>query len=187
MGSYTSFADIITLQDLKDQTAQQLDENGKPKKFPVPKLKTGKPINVIAKRSELQTNFFGVPQLAVDENGNIKFEIDPDKAGIEVQENGKWRLSFEGGFSDFETREEAELELVSKALTPQTFLDPESLLGKFANLKQLTKETKGKVNALSLTGLANKAGLDFRIIDPFAPDFPDSKINQSVANMLSIS
>ena len=139
MGSYTSFADIITLQDLKDQTAQQLDADGKPKKFPVPQLKTGKPINVIAKRSELQTNFFGVPQLAVDEEGNIKFELDPDSAGIEVMENGKWRLSFAGGYSDFETREEAELELVSKALTPQTYLDKDSLLGKFETAYQRDK------------------------------------------------
>lgn len=180
MSSYTSFADIITLQDLKDQSASQ------GKVFPVPKLKTGKPINVIAKRSDLQRDYFGIPKLAEDENGNILFELDPNTVGIEVMDNGKYRLSHPNGFSDFETMDEARLDLVAKSLTPKTFIEPESLLGKFANLANLTRESKGKINALSLTGLANKAGLDFRIIDPSAPDFADSKINLAVKNMFDL-
>ncbi len=184
MASYNTFADVITLQDLKDQTAQQLDADGNPKKFPVPKLKTGKPVNVIAKRSDLQSNFFGVPKLATDADGNILFEIDPETASIQKNDQGKFILRHTNGSSMHETQEEAELELASKSLSPKTYLDPESLLGKFANLKELTRETKGKVNALSLTGLANKAGLDYRLIDPNAPDFADSKINKAVTNMV---
>lgn len=180
MASYTSFADVITLQDLKDQSAAQ------GKVFPVPKIKSGKPINVIAQRSTMQRDYFGVPKLAEDAEGNIQFEIDPNEAGIELMDNGKWRMSFKNGFQDYETEEQARLEFVSKSLTPKTFIEPESLLGKFANLAQLTRETKGKINALSLTGLANKAGLDYRIIDPSAPDFEGSKINIAVGNMVDL-
>lgn len=180
MASYTSFADVITLQDLKDQSAAQ------GKVFPVPKIKSGKPINVIAQRSTMQRDYFGVPKLAEDAEGNIQFDIEPSESGVAVMENGKWRLSFKNGFQDFETEEQARLELVTKSLTPKTFIEPESLLGKFANLAQLTRDTKGKINALSLTGLANKAGLDYRIIDPSAPDFEGSKINIAVGNMTDL-
>lgn len=180
MANYTSFADVITLQDLKDQSASQ------GKVFPVPKIASGRPINVIAQRSELQRDYFGIPKLDEDEAGNIKFELDIEKAGIEAIDDGKYRLSFENGFKDFDTRDAAALELVTKSLMPKTYLDPESLLGKFANLKELTQKTKGKINALSLTGLANKAGLDFRIINPSAPDFAGSKINLAVGNMVSL-
>ena len=41
-------------------------------------------------------------------------------------------------------------------------------------------------NALSLTGEANKAGLDYRLIDPTAEDFAGSKINLAVGNMLNV-
>jgi N12 class adenine-specific DNA methylase/GGDEF domain-containing protein/adenine-specific DNA methylase len=180
MASYTSFADIITMQDLKDQSAQQ------GKVFPVPKLKTGKPINEIAQRSDLQRDFFGIPKLATDDEGNIQFELDPGTALIEENAEGKFILKMPFGFDTFDTREEAELELVSKSLTPKTFIDPDSLLGKFADLARLTKESNGKINALSLTGLANKCGLDYRILDPNAPDFAGSKINKAVSNMVDL-
>lgn len=200
MGSYTRFADIITMQDLKDQAAAEVDPNtGKPKVFPVPKLKTGGPINVVAKRSELQRDFFGVPQLAVDENtGAIQFEVDPENAIIEQNKEGKYQIILqvkdENGNvigrrsvgDNFDTKEDAELELVTKSLTPKTFIDPKSLLGQFANLAQLTRESNKKINALSLTDLASKAGLDYRLIDPSAPDFAGSKINLSVTNMVQL-
>lgn len=200
MGSYTSFADIITMQDLKDQTAAEIDpKTGKPKVFPVPKLKTGGPINVVAQRSELQRDFFGVPQLAVDEKtGAIQFEVDPENSIIEQNKEGKYQIILqvkdENGEvigrrsvgDNFDTKEDAELELVTKSLTPKTFIDPKSLLGQFANLAQLTRDSKGKINALSLTGLANKAGLDYRLINPSAPDFAGSKINKAVTNMVQL-
>lgn len=180
MANYTSFADVITLQDLKDQSAAQ------GKVFPVPKIKTGKPVNVIAQRSDLQRDYFGIPKLDEDEAGNIKFELNPDTATIEQNKDGAFVLKHESGMSLHESKEKAEFELVTKALMPKTFLEPSSLLGKFANLAELTRSTKGKVNALSLTGLANKAGLDFRIINPSAPDFKDSKINMAVGNMVTL-
>jgi N12 class adenine-specific DNA methylase/predicted kinase/predicted RNA methylase len=184
MSSYGSFADIITMQDLKEQTAAHTDPiTGKPKVFPVPKLKTGKPMNVIAPRSQLQTDFFGVPKLDTDEKGNIKFELDIDTAKIEQNADGVFTVNKSG---NFESLDKAELHLVTQALQPKTFIDPESLLGKFANLAQLTRESKGKINALSLTGLANKCGLDYRIIDPGAPDFEGSKINIAVKNMVEL-
>lgn len=200
MGSYTRFADIITMQDLKDQTAAEVDPNtGKPKVFPVPKLKTGGPINVVAQRSELQRDFFGVPQLAVDENtGAIQFEVDPENSIIEQNKEGKYQIILQAKDENgdvigrrsigdnFDTKEDAELELVTKSLTPKTFIDPKSLLGQFANLAQLTRDSKGKINALSLTGLANKAGLDYRLINPSAPDFAGSKINKAVTNMVQL-
>jgi N12 class adenine-specific DNA methylase/predicted RNA methylase len=184
MSSYGSFADIITMQDLKEQTAANIDAaTGKAKVFPVPKLKTGKPMNVIAPRSELQTDFFGVPKLATADNGDIQFELDIDTAKIEQNKDGVYVVN---GAGNYETLEEAELNLVTKALQPKTFIDPKSLLGQFANLAELTRESKGKINALSLTGLANKAGLDYRIIDPSAPDFDGSKINLAVTNMVDL-
>lgn len=185
MASYRSFADVITLQDLKDQTAKQTDEKtGKPKVFPVPKMKTGKPINIVADRSELQSKYFGVPELLTDDAGNIQFEVNPAEAKIEENKEGKFVLSGGGANGSFDTREEAELELVVKALSPKTTIDKNSILGQFANLKELTKQTNGKINALSLTGLANKAGLDYRLIDPAAPDNPSSKINLAIDKMV---
>src|SRR5690606_11610636 len=77
------------------------------------------------------------------------------------------------------------LSLVEAALSPQIKVDPDSILGKFGRLRELNKATKGKVNALSLTGLANKAGLDYRLIDPAAPDFAGSKINMAVDRMVA--
>ena len=41
-------------------------------------------------------------------------------------------------------------------------------------------------NPLKITNDARKAGLDYRLIDPFAPDFPDSKINQCADKIYEI-
>jgi N12 class adenine-specific DNA methylase/predicted ABC-type ATPase len=181
MGHYKSFADVITLQDLKDQA---IEGGGV---FPVPKIKGGRQTNVVAQRSDLQRDFFGVPVIRKDEQGDFVFQINnPEEATITQDGDGKWVLKASEMTANFETKEEAELELAEKSMSPVLDLDPESLVGKFNNLKQLTRETKGKVNALSLTGLANKAGLDYRLIDPSAPDFEGSKINQAVTNMVSI-
>lgn len=186
MANYRGFADVITLQDLKDQTSQQIDDKtGKPKEFPVPKMKTGRPINVIADRSDLQSQYFGVPELSTDESGNILFQAYPETATIEENKEGKFVLAGDGVNGTFDTKEDAQLELVVKSLTPKTTIDKNSILGQFANLKELTKKTDGKINALSLTGLANKAGLDYRLIDPTAADNPNSKINLAIDRMLS--
>lgn len=180
MGSYRSFSDVVTLDDLKAQ------EIALGKTFPVPKIKGGRPLNVVAPRSELQEKFFGVPEIVKDDAGNPMFEIDLTKAfGIEVKDNGKWYLAGEGFARQYDTQEEAEYALAVGATTPKMTIDPHSIVGQFDNLRTLTRQTKGKINALSLTGLANKAGLDYRIINPSAPDFEGSKINIAVRQMLA--
>jgi hypothetical protein len=181
MGSYRSFADVITLDDLK---AQEIAQG---KTFPVPKIAGGKPLNIVAQRSPLQEAFFGVPEAVKDEAGDFQFmnRLD-DKTAIVQSEDGKWILQSGGASKSFKTREDATFALISDAITPVMTVDPNSIVGQFDNLRALTRKTNGKINALSLTSLANKAGLDYRIIDPNAQDFADSKINIAVRNMLSI-
>lgn len=189
MGHYLAFADVVTLDDIK---RIQLEQNPD-KPFPVPKIEGGKPRLVIAQRSPLVANFMGVPALGRDEQGQATFRYDPAVGSHAIEEkDGKFIATFKAKAEDghsqhvgtFETREDAQLAIVEAALTPNVVLDEKSVLGRFANLRQLTKETKGKVNALSLTGEANKAGLDYRLIDPAAPDFPGSKLNLAVGNIV---
>lgn len=185
MGSYRSFADVITLDDLK---AQEIAQG---KTFPVPKLAGGRPLNIVAQRSELQEKFFGIPEIVKDEAGEIEFEIDLNLPTAIVQrEDGKFEMEQirEGGYRTaskaYDTQEEAAYMTALGAITPRMTIDPDSIVGQFENLRELTRITKGKINALSLTGLANKAGLDYRIIDAAAKDFADSKVNQAVRRML---
>lgn len=181
MSLYNSFADTITLDDLKAQ------EEAQGKRFPVPKMVSGRPVLVVAKRSPAVAALMGVPKAQTDEAGSIQFGADLS-AEIQIEQDeksGKWIAKVgDAHLGQFETAEDARLKVVERALTPVVSVDPQSILGRFANLRQLTKETKGKVNALSLTGEANKAGLDYRLIDPAAPDFAGSKINLAVDNML---
>lgn len=181
MSLYNSFADTITLDDLKAQ------EEAQGKRFPVPKMVSGRPVLVVAKRSPAVAALMGVPKAQTDEAGSIQFGADL-AAEIQIaqdEKSGKWAAKVgDAHLGQFETAEDARLKVVERALTPVVSVDPQSILGRFANLRQLTKETKGKVNALSLTGEANKAGLDYRLIDPAAPDFAGSKINLAVDNML---
>ncbi len=181
MGSYRSFADVVTLDDLKAQ------ETALGKVFPVPKIKGGRPLNVVARRSELQERFFGVPEIVKDEAGNPVFEIDLSKpVSIAQNKEGKWVLAVGDAYSKtFDKEEDAVYALAAGATTPRMTIDPESIVGQFENLRELTRSTKGKINALSLTGLANKAGLDYRIIDPAAQDFAGSKINLAIDNMMA--
>jgi N12 class adenine-specific DNA methylase len=190
MSLYRSFADTVTLDHLKEQ------EEAQGRSFPVPKIATGRPINVVAPRSPQVAEFMGIPHLARGETGGVLFEADITKyrPNIKKVEGGTYSIELlddEGKVQTyvpgaFKTEEDARLKLVEAALTPKIAVDPNSILGKFQNLRQLTRESKGKVNALSLTGAANKAGLDYRLIDPAAADFPDSKINQAVRNMVKL-
>ena len=183
MSLYNSFADTITLDDLKAQ------EESQGNRFPVPKIAGGRPQNVVAKRSPEVAAFMGMPAAKTNEDGSIKFMADLN-APIQIEQSqstGKWvAKAGDSYFGEFETEQEARLKVVERALTPEIDVDPESILGRFGRLKDLTKATKGKVNALSLTGEANKAGLDYRLIDPSAPDFPGSKINLAVDNMIRV-
>jgi len=183
MSLYNSFADTVTLDDLK---AQEIAQG---KQFPVPKLVSGKPVLVVAERSPEVAGLMGIPRAETDESGNIKFGVDlsgevsitkDETSGKFVSKVGDRHLGY------FETEQDARLAVVEKAVSPIVSVSPHSILGRFGRLKELTRATKGKVNALSLTGEANKAGLDYRLIDPTAEDFAGSKINLAVGNMLNV-
>lgn len=187
MGQYMAFADVVTLDDLKSQ------EEALGKRFPVPKIRGGRPTTVIAQRSQSVADFMGVPQLDLkDDRPQFTFEPDSGDTAEIVEKEGKYIavvVKTLGGTIHLGThakREDAEIAIAQAALTPQIKLDPKSILGKFADLRRLTKESKGKVNALSLTGEANKAGLDYRLINPSAPDFPGSKVNLAADNIIKV-
>ncbi len=191
MELYRSFADVISLDDLKSQAKA---ENSR---FPVPQVKGGKPQNIVANRSEIQTLFFGVPEFARDANGDIKFEYPADLTP-ELNGEGKWVLvggaSFKVNGEDrrtqfagpFETEEDAKEQAALLVRKPVVGYNQGSILWKFENLRELTKSTNGKINALSVTNEARKAGLDYRLIDPSAGDFEGSKINLAVAEIKRI-
>ena len=183
MGLYNSFADTVTLEDLK---AQEIAQG---KQFPVPKLVGGKPVLLVAERSPDVAALMGIPRAETDADGKIKFGVDlADEVFItKNDETGKFALKAgDRHLGHFETGQDARFAVVEKALSPVVSVAPNSILGRFGRLKELTRETKGKVNALSLTGEANKAGLDYRLIDPTAEDFAGSKINLAVGNMLKL-
>lgn len=190
MSGYRAFADVVTLDDLKAQEA------AKGERFPVPKLLGGKPQIVVAERSPQVAELMGVPHLARTKGGGVTFGFNPndgETAKIERTEDGRYQLTIEipgQGYPNLlgkhPSREEADMAAVEAALTPKIDLNPESILGRFSRIRELTRQTKGRVNALSLTGQANKAGLDYRLVDPAAPDFPGSKINLAVERMLAL-
>ncbi len=190
MANYQTFADTVTLDDLKAQ------EEARGKAFPVPKVAGGRPVNVVAKRSPQVANFMGVPQLDI-QGGKVQFGFNGTDA-VEIKQNDNsesYSATATGEDADgkpltyllgtAKTPEDARLMVVEQALSPKIKVDPKSILGQFADLKRLNKETKGKVNALSLTGQANKAGLDYRLIDPAAPDFDGSKVNLAIERMMA--
>jgi N12 class adenine-specific DNA methylase len=190
MADYRAFADVVTLDDLK---AQEAAKGGR---FPVPNLLGGRPQIVVAERSPQVAEFMGVPHLARSEGGGVVFGFNPGRgetATIEEAEDGRFRVKIEvpgeaypRALAVYPTREDAQMGIVEAALTPKIDLNPESILGRFARIRELTRQTKGRVNALSLTGQANKAGLDYRLIDPAAPDFRGSKINLALERMLAL-
>jgi N12 class adenine-specific DNA methylase len=194
MPLYQSFTDTVT----QEQLVQQARDRGEV--FPIPKIFEGRPINVVAPRSPAVAAFIGEPQLK-KEDGNpvfglmegdaIRFESFVDNKGEErwktlVTQPRKNGTDYEYTLSTTNTLKEAQIAAVQAAVTPEVTVDDESILGQFANLRSLMISSNGKINALSLTGKANKAGLDYRLIDPSAPDFPSSKINMSINNMVML-
>lgn len=188
MEGYKSFADVITMDDLKRQAIEEGSV------FPVPKVKGGKPRNIIAERSEQQTRFFGVPEFKRAEGGRIQFKADglPSEYGVHPSSKtpGKWFIARGQGKigqeDNYDSQQDAQEALDGMLRTPLVGWNNGSILWKFENLKALNKESKGKINALSVTNEARKAGLDYRLINPSAPDFKGSKINLAVAEILRI-
>lgn len=187
MTLYKGFADVVTLDDLKAQA------EARGQKFPIPKLAGGKPKNLVAERSELQELFFGVPVFARGDDGRILFSEsrEPENIGFYQMPDSKWIWTTKGSEGNykvgkFASREEAVADFVADYLTPRTGFNKDSILDQYENLRELTRRTKGKVNALSITNSARKAGLDYRLIDPSAPDHPGSKINMAADEIVRI-
>lgn len=185
MALYHSFANVVTRDDLIRNAAAQ------GRKFPLPKIAGGKPQNIVANRSPQQAEYFGVPFVAKDDNGNFKFAHNYDKSIVwKDHDTDKWHIVAADNpdkvFKSFESEDACKTYYVENCLTPIIDIDKDTLLGKFSRLPELIKKTDGKINALSLTTLANKAGLDLRIINPYAEDYPGSKINLSLTNMMHL-
>lgn len=120
MQGYLSFSDVMNRDDINAQLAREGKTLG------TPKLKGGKPQNIVVERSDEQADFIGVP--TVDEYG---FEQYPEGSLV-------WRTE---------------------------------------NLPR--KPEKGADNMLKIMGDARKAALDMRLVDPTAPDYEGSKVNES--------
>ena len=190
MRMYKGFADVITMGDLKQQ-ARDIGQ-----RFPVPKAKTGKPILHAAERSDLQRDFFGVAEFQIDQDGEILFER-PGKPSdwTVIEQDGKWHIArrFEDESTAasaepqaYDTEREARDALDIGLRTPHVGYNANSILWKYENLRNLIRSSNGKINALSITNEARKAGLDYRLIDPAAPDVPTSKVNIAVGEVRRI-
>lgn len=67
---YRTFADVITKSDLD----RQAEERGT--RFPVPKIKGGRPLNIIVERSESQAHYMGIQMPVLDEKGDARVRED---------------------------------------------------------------------------------------------------------------
>jgi N12 class adenine-specific DNA methylase/predicted RNA methylase len=131
---YRTVGDVITKRDLVEQNQGQ--------SF-TPKVKDGKPRNLVVERSPWQAEYMGVQRPAYFEDGRPKLNED----GSQVME---W---------------------------------PEkSIIYRMENLPDDPSED----NPLKITNDARKAGLDYRLIDPGAPDFEGSKVNAAADNILRL-
>lgn len=184
---YGSFADVVLQRDLRKQAADA------GQRWPIPNAKGGRPAVVVAKRSPEQDRFFGVPELRRDEKGRIIFKGDADKMFVGPTAEGKFAVFTDVGAKEpakiagpYDDEQDAKDEMRGLATTPIVGFPEGSLLWKFENLRQLMKDSDGKINALSLTNEARKAALDMRLVNPSAPDFADSKVNQAANNVLNV-
>ncbi|MGO1000771.1 PLxRFG domain-containing protein [Lysobacter sp. CA196] len=135
---WRQFADTVTRADLiRDAQAQG-------QRFPLPKIKTGGPQNIVVERSPLQAAYIGIPKPQLDANGQPL--LDPETGA------------------------------------PKEQYPRDSIIGRMENMPK----DPSIDNHLKATGDARKAGLDYRLIDPSAPDFAGSKINTAVSHIVRI-
>ncbi|MRU28312.1 Eco57I restriction-modification methylase domain-containing protein [Xylella fastidiosa] len=134
---YRTFADVITKSDLD----RQAEERGT--RFPVPKIKGGRPQNIIVERSEAQALFMGVQTPVLDHNGQAVMRGD----GMPLKD---W--------------------------------NSDSIIYRMENLPRDPRLD----NPLKITNDARKVGLDFRLINPQAPDDVGSKINTAIEKIYCI-
>ena len=69
-GIYRNMADVITMNDLQTQA----ESAGK--RFPVPKVKGGKPQNLVAERTPEQASYFGIETQEIDSEGKPVFDAE---------------------------------------------------------------------------------------------------------------
>lgn len=131
---YRTVADVVTNEDLQAQAATRGE------RFPIPKVKGGKPQTFAVQRSDRQADYFEAAE--IDENGN-------------EERDGDGNIRYK----------------------------PWTILGRINNLRNVDPTVD---NMLKITNDARKSGLDHRLIDPGAPDNPDSKVNKAVDNILRI-
>jgi len=135
---WRQFADTVTRADLiRDAKAQG-------QRFPLPKIKTGGPQNIVVNRSPLQEAYIGIPKRKLDDNGQPM--LDPETGA------------------------------------PKEEYPRDSIIGR---MEHMPKDPSID-NFLKATGDARKAGLDYRLIDPSAPDFAGSKINAAAGHIVRI-
>lgn len=132
---YRSFADVITREEiLANNQGVSL----------TPKIKGGKPQNIVVQRSELQADYMG-QQIPTTNPETGEPALDDE--GFPIY---KW--------------------------TPGSIIDRMENLPGDASID----------NPLVITSDAKKAALDFRLIDPSAPDYEGSKINVCVDKIFNI-
>ena len=133
VGMYRTFADVITNKDLAEQNQG--------KSF-TPKVRGGKPLNLVLERSSQQAHYMGVQRQKIGPSGKPLFH--PDGRPVMVWPKG-------------------------------------SIIHRMENLPKDPRID----NPLKITNDARKAGLDFRLINPEAPDFPGSKVNVAAENIFN--
>lgn len=89
-GIWGEVADTVTRADLIADAEKQS------KRFPLPKVNTGKPQNIVTERSDWQAEFIGVPQQEMDDNGKPKLDdngqpIMKFKSGTIVYRLENWK------------------------------------------------------------------------------------------------
>jgi len=137
IAQYRTFADVIGKSDLDRHAAEQ------GLRFPVPKVKGGKPLNLIVDRSPEQAEYMGIQEPVLDHDG--KQQVRADGSIVKNWNEG-------------------------------------SIIHRMENLPKDPRID----NPLKITNDARKAGLDFRLIDPAAPDHEGSKTNEAVRNVVRI-
>lgn len=80
IAQYRTFADVISKSDLDRQAAEE------GRRFPVPKIKGGKPLNIIVDRSPEQAEYMGVQRPVLDNEGNQR--VRPDGSVIKNWNEG---------------------------------------------------------------------------------------------------
>ncbi|MDR2946024.1 MAG: helicase, partial [Candidatus Adiutrix sp.] len=128
---YRTFADVITNRDLAEQNQG--------KSF-TPKVKDGRPFNLVLDRSAQQAEYMGVQRQMLDADNKPVFHPD----GRPVMEWPKGSI--------------------------------------IERMEHLPKDPRID-NPLKITNDARKAGLDFRLISPAAPDYAESKVNVAAGNI----